>query len=200
MTATTITIPITTTINNTWCFFMKEHPFTFHLGFVHPPQDVALHQCLPLFSVCCFSCFTFHLGFVHPLQDAALHRCLPLSSVSCFPVPRGSPLPCYVVLPPSTWSSPLISSLSSGATLCSAWFPYGPSFSLRVQPISTFVSVCIGLLVSCTQGNVNRQKTAEHVYAKQLSLLFSATCLCHHLTATGASNWTTVSGTGPSVC
>ena len=62
--------------------------FTFHLGFVHPLQDVALHQCLPLSSVCCFpvSCFTFHLGFVHPLQDVALHQCLPLSSVCCFPV------------------------------------------------------------------------------------------------------------------
>ena len=32
------------------------------------------------------SCFTFHLGFVHPLQDVALHQCLPLSSVYCFPV------------------------------------------------------------------------------------------------------------------
>ena len=32
------------------------------------------------------SCFTFHLGFVHPLQDVALHQCLPLSSVCCFPV------------------------------------------------------------------------------------------------------------------
>ena len=30
--------------------------------------------------------FTFHLGFVHPLQDVALHQCLPLSSVCCFPV------------------------------------------------------------------------------------------------------------------
>ena len=36
------------------------------------------------------SCFTFHLGFVHPLQDLALHQCLPLSSVCCFPVPGGS--------------------------------------------------------------------------------------------------------------
>ena len=36
------------------------------------------------------SCFTFHLGCVHPLQDVALHQCLPLSSVCCFPVPGGS--------------------------------------------------------------------------------------------------------------
>ena len=88
--------------------------FTFHLGFVHPLQDVALHQCLPLSSVAflfhlsprlcpstagcsppsmssnvfclLLSCFTFHLGFVHPLQDVTLHQCLPLSSVCCFPV------------------------------------------------------------------------------------------------------------------
>ena len=54
--------------------------YTFHLGFVHPLQDVALHQCLPL-SCLLLSCYTFHLGFVHPLQDVALHQCLPLSSV-----------------------------------------------------------------------------------------------------------------------
>ena len=41
-----------------------------------------------------FSLFTFHLGCVHPLQDVALHQCLPLPSVCCFPVPGGSLLPC----------------------------------------------------------------------------------------------------------
>ena len=51
------------------------------------------------------SCFTFHLGFVYPLQDVALHQCLPLSSVCCFPDPGGSLLPCYVVLPASALSS-----------------------------------------------------------------------------------------------
>ena len=35
--------------------------------------------------------FTFHLRFAHPLQDVALHHCLPLSSVCCFPVSGGSP-------------------------------------------------------------------------------------------------------------
>ena len=49
--------------------------------------------------------FAFRLGFVHPLQDVAIHQCLPLSSVSCFPDPGGSHLPCYVVLPSSAWSS-----------------------------------------------------------------------------------------------
>ena len=43
--------------------------------------------------------FTFRLGFVHPLQDVALHQCLPSSSVRCFLVPGGSPLPSYVILP-----------------------------------------------------------------------------------------------------
>ena len=46
------------------------------------------------------------LDFVHPLQDVALHQCLPLSSVCCFPNPGGSLLLCYVVLPSSAWSSP----------------------------------------------------------------------------------------------
>ena len=40
----------------------------------------------------------FNPGFVHPLQDVALHECLPLSSVCCLSVPGGSLLPCYVVL------------------------------------------------------------------------------------------------------
>ena len=44
-------------------------------------------------------------GFVHPLQDVDLHQCLPLSSVFCFPNPGGSLLLCYVVLPSSAWSS-----------------------------------------------------------------------------------------------
>ena len=33
------------------------------------------------------------LGFVHPLQDVALHQCLSLSSFCCFPVLGGSLLP-----------------------------------------------------------------------------------------------------------
>ena len=45
------------------------------------------------------------LGFVHPLQDVALHQCLPLSSVCCLLYPGGSLLLCYVVLPSSAWSS-----------------------------------------------------------------------------------------------
>ena len=45
------------------------------------------------------------LGFVHPLQVVALHQCLPLSSVCCLPNPGGSLLHCYVVLPSSAWSS-----------------------------------------------------------------------------------------------
>ena len=40
-----------------------------------------------------------------PLLDVALHQCLPLSSVCCFPIPGGSLLLCYVILPSSAWSS-----------------------------------------------------------------------------------------------
>ena len=46
-----------------------------------------------------------HLGFVHPLQDVAVHQCLPSPSVCCFPNPGGSLLLCYVILPSSAWSS-----------------------------------------------------------------------------------------------
>ena len=46
-----------------------------------------------------------HLGFVHPLQDVALHQCLPSSSVCCLPNPGGSLVLCYVILPSSAWSS-----------------------------------------------------------------------------------------------
>ena len=64
-----------------------------------PPSVSSIVLCLLLSS------FTFHPGFVHPLQDVALHQCLPLSSVCCFPDPGGSLIPCYVVLPSSAWSS-----------------------------------------------------------------------------------------------
>ena len=49
--------------------------------------------------------FTFHLGFVHPLQDVTLHQCFSLSPVYYFPVPGGSLLLCCVILPSSAWSS-----------------------------------------------------------------------------------------------
>ena len=52
-----------------------------------------------------FYLISSHLGFVHPLQDVSLHQCLPSSSVCCFPNPGGSLLLCYVILPSSAWSS-----------------------------------------------------------------------------------------------
>ena len=61
------------------------------------------YVCKPM--VACEPIFTFRVGFVHPLQDVALHQYLPLSSVCCFPVPGGFHLPCYVVLSSSAWSS-----------------------------------------------------------------------------------------------
>ena len=109
-----------------------------------------------------FSPFTFHLGFVHPLQDVALRQCRPLSSVSCFHLsPRFCPsaagcsppsMPSIVLrllLSCSRWFPPsllgrlaifclvvlLISSLSLVATLQRLVH----LFLLYVRPISTFV-------------------------------------------------------------
>ena len=45
--------------------------------------------------------FTFHIGFVHPLQDVALYQCLPLSSVAfLFPVVPSffAVLSCHLLL------------------------------------------------------------------------------------------------------
>ena len=61
--------------------------FTFHLGFVHPLQAGALHQCPPLPSVCCFPVSPFTKALSIYCSNVALHQCLQLSSVCCFPVP-----------------------------------------------------------------------------------------------------------------
>ena len=87
------------------------------------------------------SCFTFHLGFVHPLQDVALHQCLPLSSVCCFPVPGGSLLFCYVVLPSSAWSTSWF--------LPSPWLPLCAAFGPPVVLHSCYVSSPYKLLFKC---------------------------------------------------
>ena len=64
---------------------------------------VPFHACLLFASRT--NLISSHLGFVHPLQDVALHQCLPSSSVCCLPNPGGSLLLCYVILPSSAWSS-----------------------------------------------------------------------------------------------
>ena len=84
-----------------------------------------------------------HLGFVHPLQDVALHQCLPSSSVCCFPNPGGSLLLCLCHLAIFCLVVLSSSSLSLAATLCIALSTYCPLILLYDRPISTFVSVCI---------------------------------------------------------
>ena len=106
----------------------------------HTHEHTHTHTHSYIHSSHTYSC-TFRLGFVYPLQDVALHRCLPLSSVCCFPDPGGSLLvmsSCHLLLDSPLDLFPLL-----GCTLCSAWSTYCPSFLLYVQPISTFVSVCI---------------------------------------------------------
>ena len=94
-----------------------------------PPSMSSIVFCLLL------SCFTFHLGFVHPLQDVALHQCLPLSSVCCFPVPGGSLLPCYVVfcLVVSLISS--LSVVATLCSVWSTYCPSFLLYRLMVQPL-----------------------------------------------------------------
>ena len=117
-----------------------------------PPSMSSIVPCLSL------SCFTFHLGFVRPLQDVALHQCLPLSFVAfllhfsprlcpstagCSPPSMSSivlsvaflfqVVPSFLVM--SSFhlllGRPLVSSLSLVVTLCSVWSTYCPSFLLR---------------------------------------------------------------------
>ena len=93
----------------------------------------------------CFHLFTFHLS----------PRLCPFSAL-CSPPSMPSIVLCLLPFcsrwfPPSLLCRlaifylvvPLISSLSLVATLCSVCSSYCPSFLLYVQPISTFVSVCI---------------------------------------------------------
>ena len=69
------------------------------------PQPVLQSTHLSDHALTIFLHLHLHLGFVHPLQDVALHQCLPSSSVCSFPNPGGSLLLCYVILPSSAWSS-----------------------------------------------------------------------------------------------
>ena len=91
--------------------------------------------------------FTFHLGFVHPLQDVALCQYLPLSSVCCFPVPGGSLLPCYVVLPSSAWSS--------SWSLLSPWLPLCAAFGSPIVLHSCYKTRPSPLLLQCVFCTVN---------------------------------------------
>ena len=72
-----------------------------------------------------------------PPSMPSIVLCLLLSCFRWFPLSLLCRLAifCLVVL--------LISSLSLVATMCSVWSAYCPSFLRYVQPISTFVSVCI---------------------------------------------------------
>ena len=81
LTVTTLT-PVTRTQTMTiWSHGFS--PFTFHLGFVHPLQDVALHQCHPLSSVAFliqvvpsfFAMSSCHLLPGHPLDLFPLLSC-----------------------------------------------------------------------------------------------------------------------------
>ena len=91
---------------------------------------------IPCFHFACLH-LHLHIGFVHPLQDVNFHQCLPLSFVAFLFQVVPSFLAITVVLVVL-----LISSLSLVA-LCSVKSTYCTSVLLYVQPISTFVSVCI---------------------------------------------------------
>ena len=71
----------------------------YHALAINPNSLIATHLTLT------------HLGFVHPLQDVALQQRLPLSSVCCFPVPGGFLLPMLCRLATFYLVVPLISFL-----------------------------------------------------------------------------------------
>ena len=73
----------------------------------------------------------FHLS---PRLCPSTAECGPPSmpSVCCFPVPGGSLLPCYVVLPSSTWPSP--------RSLPSPWLPLCAAFSPPIVLHSCYMS------------------------------------------------------------
>ena len=78
-------------------------PFWMTLMFTQGDRVSWKLKLLQLF--CCKAAFSSCLGFVHPLHDVALHQCLTLWPVCCFPCPGSSLLFCYVVLSSSAWSS-----------------------------------------------------------------------------------------------
>ena len=87
--------------------------------------------------------FTCHLDFVHPLQDVNPHQCLPSCSGYCFPVPGGSLLLCLCRLAIFYLVVPLISSPSLVATLCSVWSIYCPSFLLYMPGPFAVLFQCV---------------------------------------------------------
>ena len=88
------------------------------------------------------SCFTFHLGFVHPLQDVALHQCLALSSVCCFPVSFLPMPSCHLLFGCSLDLFPLLGrhSVQRLSTYCPSFLLY-LHFCFSVYSIISIVSV-----------------------------------------------------------
>ena len=149
---------------------VSNHSPFFHLSpRLCPSTAVCSPPSMPSIVLCLLlSCFTFHLGFVHPLQYVALHQCLPLSSVCCFPVPGGSPLPCYVILPSCAWSF--------SWSLPSPWLPLCAAFGPLIVLHSCYMSGPSLLLFQCVFYNTLSctQKCQNFTFITNAPLLFTS--------------------------
>ena len=76
--------------------FILTNPTHHIYTYKHYSPHLYLQTLLTTFILTNTHLISSHLGFVHPLQDVALHQCLPSSSVCCLPNPGGSLLLCYV--------------------------------------------------------------------------------------------------------
>ena len=114
-----------------------------------PPSMSSIVLCLLL------SCFTFYLGFVHPLQDVALRQCLPLSCLllSCsrwFPLSLLCRLAifCLIVFLISSFS--LVAILQRLVHLLSFILAIGPAhllFCFSMLTTTTMMIILIAMMI-----------------------------------------------------
>ena len=107
----------------------------------HQNPQWLLIWCYCFYSFCYCSLFTFQRGFVHPLQDVAHPSVSSFVLCLLLPVPGGSFLPCYVVLPSSTWWSPW--------SLSSPWLSPCAVFGPPIVLHSCYMSGPSPLLFQC---------------------------------------------------
>ena len=101
----------------------------------------------PLCGILSTTLSTFHLSpRLCPPTAGCSPPPMPPIVLCCFPVPGGSLLPCYIVLPSSTWSSPWF--------LPSLWSPLCAAFAPPIVLHSCYMSGPSPLSFQCVFFNV----------------------------------------------